>query len=374
MVAVAVAAASVSTGRQLQQKHRRRSGCTDDRRTAKRRASSLLLSWIVWLMVIVVVGGGGLTTSILCWIQGNRTVSDEPSSSDIASTSTTNGTTRSPGTTATTTKTIKTTTTTHDENQNNNHFEDNKHETLVPAAAAAAVCPVLSISDLSDDILNPTKGSRWVVTPPQGGDLYLMCCQSTKVPFSILLHSAWAPIGVPHLLDMLSQGYWSHEIPLFRCTDACQFGLSSNTTWTKRFDDSIPDDPLWLPTGPEHRLIDGLARYPKGVLTHAGGGPNTRSNQFVLTLKSNKFMGGGSPWEVPLGEVVGRKSDTVLDNLYNGYGEKGPSQSLLRNRGVTKDVKEQWPLMDYIQMCEVVDSRVASQQQQQQQQPIGKRY
>ncbi|KAG7374759.1 hypothetical protein IV203_013854 [Nitzschia inconspicua] len=356
---VAVAAASVSSSRQLQQQqHRRRSSCTDDRRTAKRRASSSLLPWIVWLMVIVVVvGGGGLTTTILCWIQGcNRIIREEHSSSDIASTPTTNRTTRSHETTTTTT-----TTRTHDENHNNNHVEDNKDKTLVPAAAAAAaVCPVLSLSDLSDDILNPTKGSRWVVTPPHGGDLHLMCCQSTKGPFSILLHSAWAPIGVPHLLDMLSQGYWSHEIPLFRCTDACQFGLSSNTTWTKRFDKNIPDDPLWLPTGPEHRLIDGLARYPKGVLTHAGGGPNTRSNQFVLTLKPNKFMGGGSPWEVPLGEVVGRKSETVLDNFYNGYGEKGPSQSLLRNRGVTKDVKERWPLMDYIQMCEVVDSRVAS--------------
>ena len=78
-------------------------------------------------------------------------------------------------------------------------------------------------------------------------------------------------------------------------------------TLTREFDRrSITDDPPWLPTGPEHRFSsspgrDRIERYPKGVLTHAGSGPNSRGVQFVLTLKPNKFMGGGSPWEVPLG-------------------------------------------------------------------------
>jgi cyclophilin family peptidyl-prolyl cis-trans isomerase len=225
---------------------------------------------------------------------------------------------------------------------------------------AASSCPVMSVANLSDDILHPTVGSRWVVTPPNGGDLHLMCCHTTKGSLSILLHSRWAPLGVEHLLEMLSAGYFHSEIPLFRCTDACQFGLSSNTTWTKRFDKHIPDDPLWLPTGPEHRVVEGVTRYPKGVMTHAGGGPHTRSNQFVLTLKPNPFMGGGSPWEVPLGEVVGDQSFRVLEQFYNGYGEKGPSQALLRKGGVTELVKEQWPLMDYIQHCDVVDSRLAT--------------
>ncbi|KAL3906198.1 MAG: hypothetical protein SGARI_004109 [Bacillariaceae sp.] len=118
---------------------------------------------------------------------------------------------------------------------------------------------------------------------------------------------------------MLSKGYFFTNIPLFRCTDACQFGLSSNTTLTKLFDKRIDDDPLWLPTGPGHRTNEkGTARYPKGILTNAGSGPNSRSNQFVVTLKPNKFMGGGSPWEVPLGEVVAGRE--VLDKLYTEAG------------------------------------------------------
>jgi len=43
-----------------------------------------------------------------------------------------------------------------------------------------------------------------------------------------------------------------------------------------------------------------IKRYPKGVLAQARAGNNSLSVQFVFTLKPNKFMGGGSQWEVPL--------------------------------------------------------------------------
>jgi cyclophilin family peptidyl-prolyl cis-trans isomerase len=250
-----------------------------------------------------------------------------------------------------------------------------KHDRHQPPHSLST-CPVTSISDLSDNVRHPTIGSRWIVTPPSDGDdLHLMCCQTTKGSLSILLHSAWAPLGVTHLLKMLKQGYFEQTIPLFRCTDACQFGLSSNRTLTKQFDQHIPDDPLWLPTGPQHQITNGVPRYPKDVLTHAGAGPNTRSNQFVITLKPNKFMGGGSPWEVPLGEVVGSSDDrddnnninnknNVLESLYTGYGEKGPSQALLRKTGITKEIMEKWPLMDYIQLCHLVDSHILATSRQ----------
>jgi len=200
-----------------------------------------------------------------------------------------------------------------------------------------------------------------------------MCCDTTKGSLSILLHERWAPIGVKHLLNLIEEKYFDTEIPFFRCTDACQFGLSSNKTLTKIYGHSIPDDPLWLPTGPTNRFSlyekVKIKRYPKGVLTQAGAGNNSRSVQFVLTLKPNKFMGGGSQWEVPLGEVV-----TVLDNenrdsyirndnddgvsipnIHTGYGEKGPSQGLLRREGVTDYVKKKWSLLDYMLQCSIVD-------------------
>lgn len=234
------------------------------------------------------------------------------------------------------------------------------------------------LHDLTDEQRNPTVGKRWMVRPPSGGNLHLMFCDTTKGSFHILLHEKWAPIGVPHLLAMLEGGYFDTSIPLFRCTDACQFGLSSNASLTKFFAFSIPDDSLWLPTGPENRFSssgnDKIKRYPKGVLTHAGAGKDSRGTQFVLTLKPNKFMGGGSPWEVPLGEVVelGRGEqwgpnsdnpnkqirsfvDVSLPDFYTGYREKGPGQGLLRREGVSDSVREKWPLLDYVLRCSIVD-------------------
>ena len=227
------------------------------------------------------------------------------------------------------------------------------------------------IKDLTDEQRNPTIGKRWMVRPPSGGNLQLMCCDTTKGSFHVLLHERWAPIGNEHILKMFDGGYFDVDIPLFRCTDACQFGLSSNATLTKKFGKSIPDDPLWLPTGPENRFSSGadgkekIKRYPKGVLTHAGGGKNSRGVQFVLTLKPNKFMGGGSPWEVPLGEVVEVQTedptsdhkfiDVSLPDIYTGYGEKGPGQGLLHRQGASESVREKWPLMDYVLRCSITD-------------------
>lgn len=222
------------------------------------------------------------------------------------------------------------------------------------------------LRDLTADQRDPDIGPRWIVRPPPGGNLYLMCCDTTKGPFSVLLHERWAPIGVRHLVSMLEGGqYFDTEIPLFRCTDACQFGLSSNQSLTKQYRGrGIPDDPLWLPTGPGNRFSsDGkIKRYPKGVLTHAGAGNNSRGVQLVLTLKPNKFMGGGSPWEVPLGEVVslgkeGKDSndDVWLPDIFTGYGEKGPPQGLLMREGVSESVRRKWPLLDYVLKCSILD-------------------
>lgn len=66
-------------------------------------------------------------------------------------------------------------------------------------------------------------------------------------------------------------------------------------------------------------------------------------------------MGGGSPWEVPLGEFVGKESFAILPHLYNGYGEKGSGQGLLRKEGNPEHVQKEWPLMDYILTCNIID-------------------
>mmetsp|Transcript_50114 Transcript_50114/g.121421 ORF Transcript_50114/g.121421 Transcript_50114/m.121421 type:complete len:338 (-) Transcript_50114:166-1179(-) len=245
-----------------------------------------------------------------------------------------------------------------------------REEVVVSGDIFSQYCPVSSISSLSPEEIRPkahntkdgSPSSRYVVDPPSGGKLTLVCCSTTKGNFSALLHHRWAPKGVERLLSMIKSKYFDSEeeggspVPLFRCTDACQLGLSSNPNMTKRFDTRIDDDPLWLPTGPTNRVNEhGVKRYPGGIWTFAGSGPNSRTNQMVITLKANQFMGGGSPWEVPLGEFVGAQSFDVLSKWYTGYHEKGPSQKILRQQGVSSFVKQQWPLMDSILSCQIID-------------------
>eukprot|EP00550_Attheya_septentrionalis_P002707 CAMPEP_0198291796 /NCGR_PEP_ID=MMETSP1449-20131203/9200_1 /TAXON_ID=420275 /ORGANISM="Attheya septentrionalis, Strain CCMP2084" /LENGTH=260 /DNA_ID=CAMNT_0043990479 /DNA_START=107 /DNA_END=886 /DNA_ORIENTATION=+ len=187
-------------------------------------------------------------------------------------------------------------------------------------------CPISSISELSEVELYPVAGERHMVTPPMGGKVSLVCCSSTKGNLSVLLHERWAPRGVARLLEMVASRYFQSGVPLFRCTDACQFGLSSDAKQTQQFNKRLEDDPMWLPPGPNYRQNShGVRRYPRGYWTYAGSGNHSRTNQFVLTLKPNLFMGGGSPWEVPIGELVGAESFETLSQFYTGYREKGPS-------------------------------------------------
>ena len=217
-------------------------------------------------------------------------------------------------------------------------------------------CSIASISSLSDEELRPVAGPRHMITPPQGGKISLVCCETTQGNMNLLLHENWAPIGVARFLEMVESQYFQTKVPLFRCTDACQFGLAGDPEFTKRFNARLQDDPMWLPPGANHRQNEnGVKRYPPGVFTYAGSGNHSRSNQFVLTLKPNPFMGGGSPWEVPMGELVGKESFQTISKFYTGYGEKGPPQGLLHREGASQKVQTQWPLLDYVTACSLVD-------------------
>ena len=78
--------------------------------------------------------------------------------------------------------------------------------------------------------------------------------------------------------------------------------------------------------------------------------------EFILALHDNERLGGGSPWEVPWGELVGKESFDTLDKIYTGYGENGPSQGRLSREGSSKGVLKEFPKLDYIVSCEVIDS------------------
>ena len=219
-------------------------------------------------------------------------------------------------------------------------------------------CPYTSLSDLTERELWTHQGDRHMVEPPHDEKITLVCCQTTAGPWNIAVHHNWAPKGAERFVTMVNTGYFSAKVPLMRCIKEflCQFGLSGGPQITDQYSASLADDPNWLPEGPTHRENErGVKRFAKGYLAYAGGGPDTRGNQFIVALVDSGPLAGGSPWEVPWGELVGPHSFETLDKVYTGYGEDGPTQGLIDNKGITDEVQQKFPKMDYINSCEVVD-------------------
>ena len=229
--------------------------------------------------------------------------------------------------------------------------------------SSRSTCPYQRLDDLTEPERYPkASGQRHMVDPPAGGKVTLVCCQTTVGPWSIVVHHKWAPLGAKRFLDLVTSNYFSNKVPLMRCVHnfLCQFGLAGPAS--RQFRKSINDDPNWLPEGPKHRQNErGVKRFQVGYLAYAGAGPRTRSIQLIVALNDNGPLGGGSPWEVPWGELVGKHSFETLSKIYTGYGENGPSQAKLSREGALEMVVRDFPRLDHILSCQAVDEEVQSE-------------
>jgi len=198
------------------------------------------------------------------------------------------------------------------------------------------------------------------IVPPPLGDVTLVCCNTTKGVLNIEVHPTWAPRGADRFLSMVNRKFFSTRVGLFRALRnfLVQFGLAGNPEVQTEFHKlgNLPDDPPWLPLGPSGREINGTKRFQKGYLAYAGGGKNSRGTQLIMAFEDNLYLGGGSPWEVPWGQLVGKDSFKTLSLIYTGYGES-PSQGKIMNRG-NEYLEQEFPLMDYITACEVTRENV----------------
>eukprot|EP01031_Cornospumella_fuschlensis_P025103 gene25103-30319_t len=204
----------------------------------------------------------------------------------------------------------------------------------------------------------PPDPDRRHIVPPPAGPVTLVCCNTTKGVLNIEVHPSWAPLGAERFLHMVTHNFFSTQVPLFRALKKflVQFGLAGDPQVQRHYWEMghLRDDPPWLPLGPPGRRINGIARYQKGYMGYAGAGKNSRDTQLIMALAENEGLGGGSPWEVPFGQVIGQDAlgkGGVLDRIYTGYGEK-VSQGKIMNRGANY-TKAEFPLLDYMTGCVV---------------------
>jgi peptidyl-prolyl cis-trans isomerase A (cyclophilin A) len=160
---------------------------------------------------------------------------------------------------------------------------------------------------------------------------------TTKGPFVVEVHRAWAPLGADRIYNLVKNGFYT-DASFFRVLPGfvVQFGISAKPAVAKAWNDAkIKDDPV-------------TQSNLRGTLTFATAGPNTRTTQVFINLANNKSL--DSMGFTPFGKVI--EGMGVVDSLYSGYGEgapqgNGPDQSRITNQGKSYLDKE-FPKLDSI--------------------------
>jgi peptidyl-prolyl cis-trans isomerase A (cyclophilin A) len=216
------------------------------------------------------------------------------------------------------------------------------------AACAALVLSGCSSSQPSKEAAEERKTSEPAPPPaapakapeaPAPGaapDTYKVKFTTSKGPFIVEVHKAWAPKGAQRFYELIKAGYYNNNrffrvVPNF----IVQFGMAADPAMTRKWDKQFPDDPV----SQTNRV---------GSLTFATAGPNTRTTQLFINLKSNQML--DSQGFAPFGMVV--EGMSVVESLYKGYGE-APDQGQIRASG-NAYLTANFPKLDYIKTAEIM--------------------
>ena len=176
----------------------------------------------------------------------------------------------------------------------------------------------------------PKKEETAAAPASEVPDVYKVRFATSRGPFVVEVHRDWAPRGAERFHQLVRDGFFN-EARFFRVVPnfVIQFGLAADPKLTRKWDRPIPDDPVTR----TNRL---------GAVTFATAGPNTRTTQVFINLRSNQTL--DDQGFAPFGQVV--EGMSVVEKLYAGYGER-PDQGALTSRG-NAYLKESFPNLDYI--------------------------
>lgn len=161
--------------------------------------------------------------------------------------------------------------------------------------------------------------------------------ETSKGTIVMEVHKDWAPIGAERFLDLVKAGYYT-DARFFRVVPnfVVQFGLAADPAMTKKWDYPIDDDPV-------KRTNRG------GSVTFATAGPNTRTTQVFINLRTNQML--DDQGFAPFAQVV--EGMDVVEKLYSGYGE-APDQDAITKQG-NKYLEAKFPKLDYIKTATIVE-------------------
>ena len=171
-------------------------------------------------------------------------------------------------------------------------------------------------------------------TPVAGSFKVLMA--TSKGDITIEVHRDWAPIGAQRFYELVQAGFYDNArffryVPNF----VVQFGLAADPKVTKKWDTTIADDP-----------VTHVNRT--GSLSFATAGPNTRTSQIFINLRTNQTL--DDQGFAPFAQVT--DGMPVVEKLYSAYGES-PDQDAIRLRG-NSYLLSSYPKMDYIKTAKIL--------------------
>jgi peptidyl-prolyl cis-trans isomerase A (cyclophilin A) len=213
---------------------------------------------------------------------------------------------------------------------------EERKATPPPAETGAAPTPAPAAAEPAKAPEPEAKAPAKKTAPTEAPENFRVKFTTSKGPFVVEVHKAWAPKGVQRFYELVQAGYFDGNrffriVPNF----IVQFGMSGDPATLRKWDKNIPDDPV-------------LQTNRTGSLTFATAGPNTRTTQLFINLRSNQML--DPQGFAPFAMVV--EGMSVVESFNKEYGEK-PDQDSIRQRG-NEYLNSQFPNLDYIKKAEVV--------------------
>lgn len=209
------------------------------------------------------------------------------------------------------------------------------------ALLAATACVITSCSTQPEAKQPPAAKTEPVqpALPPNPlgvPGVYKVRLDTSKGPVVIEVHREWAPRGADRFWELVKEGFYT-EARFFRIVKnyVAQFGLAANPAMTKKWEEKLLDD-------------DPVVRTNRvGAVSFASQGPNTRTTQVFINLRSNMTL---DDRFAPFGQVVEGMEN--IEKLYSKHGE-APNQEQIRKRG-NAYLKQNFPALDYIRKAEIM--------------------
>lgn len=168
---------------------------------------------------------------------------------------------------------------------------------------------------------------------------YRVELDTTKGPVVIDVDRSLAPNGAQRFYDLVEAKYFDgarfyRVVPGF----VVQWGAAGDPTVTKKWNVTIPDDP-----------VKG-SNTPGTVTFAATGQPNSRTTHLFINLGDNARL--DAMGFAPFGHVS--SGMPAVEHIYSGYGEQ-PDQAQIGAQG-NAYLERVFPRLDYIKTARIVNS------------------